>query len=122
MLLIIWLSALFVLSSTLAYAHFFIKKTSGAPQVHVPSDFSEFIALELREILIYVKRVAHAVRPHANRALGYTVAVSRRGGDMFIERVFGRTEITKGKTTSFYLKHISEHKDVRGGSEDTPVQ
>lgn len=121
-LLIIWLAALFVLGSTLAYAHFFIKKTSGITQIRVPTDFSEFISLELHDILTYLKRVAHTTRPHAKRAVGYTILVSRRGCDMFIERVFGRKEMMKGKTTSFFLKHISEHKEVRGGSKDTHVQ
>lgn len=121
-LLIIWLTALFVLTSTLAYAHFFIKKASGVTQVHAHTDFSEFISLELHDILIYLKRVIHTARPHAKRAVGYTIFVSRQGCDMFIERVFGRKEMTKGKTTSFYLKHISEHKEVRDGSKNTPVQ
>lgn len=121
-LFIIWLVALFVLSSTLAYAHIRMKRVHTFAQARVPNDFSEFIAQELHDISLHLRRAAHVMRPHGKQAVGYAVLLSRRGYDMFTERVFGRMEVTKGKTTSFFLKHISENKENRDRGEDIPVQ
>ncbi len=121
-LFIIWLMALLVLGGTLVYAHFRMKRAHYILEVRVPSDFSEFLSLELHDIILCLRRMMHTARPHAKRATGYAVLVSRRGYDLFIERIFGRKEVTRGKTTSFFLKHISEEKEARGGGDDMPVQ
>lgn len=119
-LFIIWLTALLVLFGMLIVAHFRMSRDSSA-NIRVPNDFGEFLSMELHDVESQFRRLVHVFRPHGKQAVSYVVLVSRRGYDVFIERIFGRTEITKGKTTSFFLKHISEHKETRGG-DDMPVQ
>ena len=47
----------FILSSTLAYAHFFTRRANqGVMQVQMPGDFSEFMSREFHDILVYLKR------------------------------------------------------------------
>ena len=121
-LFIIWCIALLTLASTLVYAHVRVGRSGGVPVASVPNDFTEFLSAEWHEVLVFSRNLLHATRPHGERAVGYVVLVSRRGYDLFIERVFGRTEVTKGKTTSFFLKHISEHKEAERGEKDIHVQ
>lgn len=59
-----------------------------------------------------------SVEPHARRVSAHIVSISKWGHDTFTDRVFGKTALVPGKTASFFLKYIAEHKEeVRGTPE-----
>jgi len=107
-LVIAWLSSFVVMATLFAAGKFFqIKRTLE----HVPESFQDLIHEEWERARRYCGRHALRVEPHARKFFGAGTSYVRRRHDLFIERVFGRTGVEKGKMTSFFLKHIAEGKE-----------
>jgi hypothetical protein len=79
---------------------------------HEPTDLSGFLSGELHAFFELLRSYAtHAWRPLANWTIDKSAHYVTRGHDMFMERVYGRVEIERGKAASFFLKRIAEHKE-----------
>lgn len=116
LLTITWLLSLATLVVTTLYA-FRRARSAPAPR-YVPHDLGEFIHEALTHMVGGVSNTLGSAQPHARRVSAYVVSVSKWGHDMFIDRVFGKTALAPGKTASFFLKYIAEHKEeVRGTPE-----
>ena len=112
LLAIIWTFSLLTMVVTLLYAY---AKIAGGEAGSVASPaslyFSEFIREELRHLVEHSSRVAITIKPHTSR-LGLVVSdYGKRGHKAFSERLFGRILLERGKTVSFFLKYIAEHKE-----------
>jgi hypothetical protein len=78
--------------------------------VPLPSKFAEFIGDQFHDMLSHVSQALHYAKPHAAQVAVTALSFTKRGHDMFVERVFGRIELKRGNAASFFLKHIAEHK------------
>jgi hypothetical protein len=85
--------------------------------VPLPSKFVEFIGDQFHDMLSHVSQAIHHVKPHAAQVAVTALSFTKRGHDMFVERVFGRIELKRGNAASFFLKHIAEHKKQTEKSE-----
>lgn len=117
--LIIWFLAFCTLIGLLLFARLRINSMSGVASAKIPRDFSEFISWEFHDMLGYALRVLSRARPHGKRILVHALSLSRRGHELFIQHIFGRMEIKKGKAISFFLKHISEYKTSEERDEES---
>jgi len=77
------------------------------PEVH-PHDF---IAHEISELNKVFLRLLKSAKPHGIRTARAGFVIVKRGQEIFIRRVYGHMNVEKGRTSSFFLKHISEHKE-----------
>lgn len=112
LLLIIWTLSLVILSAILGFAFASKKKNATNTQNGASSgaSFGEFLGEQCHDMLYHVQKGIHHMKPHARYYSHVAIGYSRRGHDFFVERVFGRVEIKKGISTSFFLKSIAEHK------------
>ena len=76
----------------------------------IPEDLGEFVRDTLSHSMSRFSRTAGILKPHIDRVTQVFVVVGRKGHDTFIDRVFGRTNATPGRASSFFLKNIAEHK------------
>ena len=111
-----WLLSFATLIATTLYA-FYRARFAPVPR-YIPRDLGEFIHEALTHMIGGVTSVAGTAQPHARRVTAYVVSVGKWGHSMFVDRVFGKTTLVPGKTASFFLKYIAEHKEeVRGTPE-----
>lgn len=111
LLIAIWLISLVVVLAIiiLAYArarHDEVTVGSGV----LPSKFVEFFGDQFHDFLFHASRALHHVKPHAAQVVVTAISFTKRGHDLFIERIFGRVELKRGSAGSFFLKHIAEEK------------
>ncbi len=59
--------------------------------------------------------IINGLRPHGKSIVRGSYRILRRGHDIFIERVYGRIRIDKGRASSFFLKQIAEHQEKGAG-------
>jgi hypothetical protein len=109
LLVICWLLSLATLGGVVIYA----RSNSALPlsSDEQPEDWRGFVAIELTRMVGYVSHLFHYARPHGERAIFHSTVAIQKGHDLFIEKVFGRVVIEKGKAASFFLKRIAEHKE-----------
>jgi hypothetical protein len=110
----IWLLSFVVLVATTLYA-FHRARYAPLPR-YIPHDLGEFIHEAVTHTVKGVRSVASSARPHAEKVTLHVVSLSKWGHDKFIDRVFGKTVLAPGKTASFFLKYIAEHKEETKGS------
>lgn len=115
----LWSLSLMVVVAIIAFAHSRMRHNEltvgGLP---LPSKFVEFIGDQFHDMLFYASRAIHHARPHAAQVAVTALSFTKRGHDLFVERVFGRMELKRGNAASFFLKHIAEAKRV---SQKDPV-
>jgi hypothetical protein len=87
----------------------------------LPSKFSEFFGDQLHDMLSHLSMVLHHAKPHAAEVGMMALAFSKRGHDIFVERVFGRMELKRGSAVSFFLKHIAEEKRASQKNPTDPL-
>lgn len=114
-LVMTWAGSLAIMIGILFYGQLLAKR-SASRGGEVVANWSDLIRKESIAAWRYALLVMHALHPHAKRAVVSLVVIARRSHDMFIERVFGHIEVEKGKTASFFLKRIAEHKEVTRGN------
>ena len=85
-------------------------KMSSSPNC-TPLDLGGFVREEIRHLVEHASKMAALLKPHASK-LGLVVfRYGKRGHTAFSERLFGRILSERGKTASFFLKYIAEHKE-----------
>jgi hypothetical protein len=109
----IWSLSLMVVVAIIAFAYSRMRHDEVAVGgVALPSKFVEFFGDQFHDMFAHVSRVLHHVRPHAAQVGMLALSLSKRGHDLFVERVFGRIELKRGSASSFFLKHIAEEKRI----------
>jgi hypothetical protein len=115
----IWAFSLVVMLLLAGYAYYLSSQKKHHVVAHlVPLDLHTFIHEALVHMFDGVLVVLQHTKPHTDRALLYVKRVSKLGHDKFIDRVFGKTEQHRGKTASFFLKYIAEHKEEHRGTPE----
>ena len=117
-LVICWLGSILVLVGIFLYA---CTRTSTSISENVPGSFKDFVAIEMVRTSGELLHGLAQARPHGERAFAEGVMLFQRGHAMFIEKVFGRLEIEKGKAGSFFLKRIAENKESLRGEKDKTI-
>lgn len=113
----VWLGSLLLALCIFVYARVRGGRTLGYDR---EAYLGSLIAEELSGVGQHAARGALYFRPHGERAVAYGTLWLKRGHDVFIEKVFGRIEIEKGRTPSFFLKRIALHREeLRGTKEGT---
>ncbi len=77
-----------------------------------------FVHLQVEEFFRHLHSAAKHTEPHARQLRVVIIGVVTRGHDYFIERIFGRIVRERGKASSFFLKHIAEHKEGLNKNSD----
>ena len=109
-LLFIWIGSLVVLAGVLLFSLFRARNMNTA-LFQRPEGFREFIIDALGHLLGHFSHVAISAEPHARKIGLLFFHFGKRGHDVFSERVFGKVVSERGKTASFFLKHIAENKE-----------
>lgn len=86
----------------------------------LPSKFVEFFGDQFHDLIAHASRALHHVKPHAAQVAVTALSFSKRGHDLFIERVFGRVERKRGSAGSFFLKHIAEERRMSQKDQRDP--
>ena len=77
--------------------------------------FGDLFRREVAIIGEVIKQMTELARPFlANVLMRTGIYLFRKGGELygaFSRKVFGRVDLKKGKTASFFIKHISEFKE-----------
>jgi len=94
-------------------------QTGGVPHGKIPHGITEFLLDELHDLRVLLEEFFVHTRPHRARVRGHAVVLFGRGKNIFMERVYGRVMKERGKTASFFLKHIAEHQETLRNN-DTP--
>lgn len=110
-LIAFWLLSLVVLVGIVVYAG---RKcgSDAVPIEDTPRNLADFIAIELARMTGHLSRGVVRLRPHGEMIIMQSSVVLKKGHDIFIEKIFGRIVIEKGKAASFFLKRIAEHKEA----------
>lgn len=113
LLFAMWVLSAGVVLATLGMVFFRVRGGALVSlRMRAPSNLGEFFTDQLHEVLVRFFTAVHHIKPHA-RQLGMTALLyTKKGHDLFVERVFGRIELPRGGTVSFFLKHIAEHKEM----------
>ena len=109
-LLAIWLLSLAVILGLFFYARH-RRGTSVLAPANTTENLNDLFVGELRGISDEVMRGIAHIRPHGARVVLHGSVLIKKGHNMLIEKAFGRIAIEKGKTSSFFLKRIAEHKE-----------
>jgi hypothetical protein len=111
----LWVFSLLTLVAVTLFAY---RRSRFVAIRHVPHDLGEFIHEALSHIATGVSSTAATLQPHARKVTLHVVTAGKWGHDRFIDRVFGKRAQLPGRTASFFLKYIAEHKEgVRGTPE-----
>ncbi len=120
-LFLIWLSSLLAMLILSLCALLRLRGASANFVSRIPSRSPElpaFIRLQIEELFRHLHVVAKRSEPHARRLSVVVISLGKRGHDYFIERIFGRIIRERGKASSFFLKHIAEHKEALNKDSD----
>ncbi len=113
-LIALWLFALIILVGIVVYG-FHTKGSTNVSSEDAPTNWCNFLAIELTRMAGYISHLLIHARPHGEKAVAHGTIFLKKGHDMFIEKIFGRIEVEKGKAASFFLKRIAEHKETLRG-------
>lgn len=119
MLTLIWsvALALLVIEGLAAFVH---ARHDGESSLYVHAgSLRGFISGEVYGMVRAVYAALYELLPHGQRAIFVVSVHGRRASDMFVKRVFGRMEMKRGTASSFFLKHLAEHREMdrRSSSE-----
>ncbi len=115
-LLSVWALSIAILFAVTLYAYHRAQRVP-LPR-YVPRSLSDFVHEALSHLAIHLHSAAGTAKPHARRFSETLISISRRGHDVFIDRVFGRMSQERGRSASFFLKYIAEHKEREEGSPE----
>ena len=111
LLITIWVFALALVIAIMVFASSRARRCEVTLESGVtPTQFTEFFGDQFHDMLVHAVKGFHHVKPHATQMGMSAFAFSKRGHDLFVERVFGRMELKRGNTVSFFLKHIAEER------------
>lgn len=74
--------------------------------------FADLVRDELSWIVDHLRMITRGAFNKGSALLVSGAMPLRRGNELFIERVFGKMKIERGRASSFFLKRIAEHKDI----------
>jgi hypothetical protein len=106
----IWLASLITIMGIVLYGrtlHNRSFQTHEHPSIHL----HDLIAHEVSELNKVFLSLLETAKPHGVRTARAGLVMIKRGQELIIHRVYGRMKVEKGRTSSFFLKHISEHKE-----------
>lgn len=84
--------------------------------------FRDFVLDEYRFLARRCFLLLRNIAPHGRRAVDSILLREKKARDLFTERIFGHMEITRGKTSSFFLKHLVEHQEsIRKDAEKKEI-
>lgn len=107
----LWSLSLIVVIAIIVFAYLRMRQRGIAVSSGViPSQFTEFFGDQFHDMFLHALQGFHHAKPHATQIGMIALTWSNRGRDLFVERIFGRTEQKRGNTVSFFLKHIAEHQ------------
>lgn len=117
-LIFLWGLSLLLIAGVTGFAAFRKVEVSSSFN-HAPLDLGEFVREEIHHFVLSLIKLAELLRPHTSK-LGLVVShYVKRGHTAFSERLFGRILSERGKTASFFLKYIAEHKEnIRSGTPE----
>ena len=84
----------------------------------IPEDFNAFIHEALSHLAVHATSVAGTAKPHAHRVVAQILSLIHSTQTKFTEQVFGKINKERGKTATFFLKYIAEHKETTRGTQD----
>ena len=114
-LTIIWALSAFTLVGVIVFSY---KHRSQTSPKQIPQDFNAFIHDALSHLAAHTTSAVGTAKPHAHRFLSQVLSVIHSTQTKFTEQVFGKINKERGKTASFFLKYIAEHKETTRGSQD----
>jgi hypothetical protein len=122
-LFVIWSLSLMVVVAITGFAYSRMRynkfTVAGIPP---PSQFVEFFGDQFHDICAHVLKALHYAKPHVAQAGVIALSFGKRGHDVFVERVFGRTEFKRGSAGSFFLKHLAEQRgNTQRGQRDSTL-
>lgn len=115
-LLIVWSLSLLTLVAIGAYA------LSRVRHEREGGDLSALIAYTALDSYRIARRGTDSALPHVRRVIVFGVRRGKEGYELMLDRMFGKGEVERGRTASFFLKHIAEEKEAKrsersGGAE-----
>ena len=117
-LVFLWGLSLLIISGTVCYA-LFRNGIQSISAITPPQGVGEFVRDEIRHFAELTGHLGERLKPHATRVTEIAFNYGKRGHVAFSERLFGRIISERGKTASFFLKYIAEHKEnLRSGTPD----
>lgn len=108
----LWVGSLLAMSGIIAFAVF--RRSTYATS---ETTFVDFVRGEMYHVAVFFRAIVFSALKNGSALIISGAGPLRRGNEMFMERMFGRVKIERGRASSFFLKRIAEHKDVikRGG-------
>lgn len=109
-LLGVWIASLMTIIAIVLYGRVLHVRRTHEHE-HAPVHIHDLIAHEIFKLNKEFSRLVESAKPHGVRTARAGLVMVKRGQELFVRRVYGRIKIEKGSTSSFFLKHISEHKE-----------
>ena len=109
-LLGVWLGSLTTIIAIVFYGRFLYARRAHEHE-HVPVHIHDLLAHEIVNLNKEFSKLIESAKPHGVRTARVGLVIIKRGKELFVRRIYGRMKIEKGSTSSFFLKHISEHKE-----------
>lgn len=110
-LLGIWFASIVVIVGIVLYGRVLYSKKGFHSYTYSSIHLYDLITNEIFELYKVFLWKFENVKPHGVRTVKRGLVMAKRGQEIFIHRVYGRVKVEKGRTSSFFLKHISEHKE-----------
>ena len=109
-LVFLWGLSLLIMSATVCYISFRngSQTMSGVTPLR---GVGEFVRDEIHHFILFMGHFGNRLKPHTSRIGMIVFNYGKRGHVAFSERLFGRIISERGKTASFFLKYIAEHKE-----------
>ena len=117
-LVFLWGLSFLTISGTVCYVSF--RNAPHDASANFPArGLGEFVRDEIHHFVEYVSHLGERLKPHTSRVGLMVLNYGKRGHVAFSERLFGRIISERGKTASFFLKYIAEHKEnIRSGTPE----
>ena len=115
LLFILWGTALAVMGLSLGAGFFLLARGELAGK---NGSLGDFFREEFRSAFAALRRCTLRFLPHGRRAISEVSTQGVEVRDRFMKWIFGKMERERGKTSSFFLKHLAEHQEsLRRGFE-----
>ena len=86
------------------------RQASRVMSADVPENLGQFVRETLVSSIDRFSHRAKIIKPHVDRVTSVFLYVGKKSHDKFINNVFGKSNGEPGTASSFFLKHIAEHK------------
>lgn len=108
-LVFLWGLSFLIISGTVCYVSF-RRGMEATPAITPARGIGEFVRDEIYHFILFITHLTERVKPHTSRVGLAILHYSKRGHLALSRRLFGRMISERGKTASFFLKYIAEHK------------